>query len=275
MQRMKESTLASYFEVLLRISKFSLISVLIVFSCSIDSDTAKRMAEESFNEYTDNLGIDKTLMDGPYLVEKSERKYVFHWKSTVPTPGATIFEVMIYDSPGKKIRNTLKGQRPDIYYLMGTDHLPFAESMISNLFNLPVTQLTDRENDLFKLARSLTQRQLVDIANFLRISKDLVEYEFCLQCRYPASLEELNDFKNPGNCNVKPLDSLYVSDRYGNRYFYENLVNFVILGSKGENGVWDIDKEFINFIYQDQRSHMFAKDDDIIVKLKPSNYCNE
>jgi hypothetical protein len=214
--------------------------------------------------------IDIRLLNGPTLIKENPENFIFQWSLKVLRSGATIFEVAVPKDPRGKTGLMIKGERRSYSYLVGTLDFPINEAVLYNLFSLPPDphdKISDRAKRLRMIPLDIDQ--LEDVANFVQIKNDLGEYYFCFNHIYPDSLEELNLIIPKGDCGVFKLDSLYIHDRFGAKYNYDNLGNFVILGSMGEKGKWDFDKAIIDSIYNDQKEHIFINGDEIIVKFKP------
>jgi hypothetical protein len=252
------------------------LSFLMAINCGSfgprDSKTAQKEATKYFKSIMFDDDINDTLFTGPILIDSLKNDFVFQWYSKVPRPGATIIEVLIPKDPDREHGYRTKGERSNYAYLRNTRDFPFNEAMLITLLGLPTSDDTRQKTKHFRSV-PLTRAQLEDVASFVVIKMNLLEYASCITCRYPDSLADFNTFKNTGNCNVKALDSLITHDRYGKQYYYLNLINFVVLGSPGANDRWDFDKAIMDSIFNDQEEHINTTDDDIIVKIKPRKSC--
>ncbi len=243
---------------------FSLSEMVNIGCCSNDIQDARNKAINKFEFSLSQDRIDIELLQGPTLALENETHYIFQWESTVPTAGATIFEVSVHKSPTGKIGFRSEGKRAHYGYLWLTLDLPLDKAMLTNLFDLPPTPKVTNERTKRLRDVSLTTREREDIANFIEIKRLLMDFHYQHDHRYPDDLDELN------------LDSLFTNDQFGNKYFYKKLVNKsnvqypnVVLGTPGKNRKWDFDSIVIDSLFSDQREYILKTDDDIIVKFKP------
>jgi hypothetical protein len=248
-----------------------LLSILFLTGCgSHDSlKQAQKAATDKFEDFFIEADMNKSLFRGPTLVKNDESEYVFQWASVVPESGATIFEISVSKSFPFYVASVGKGKRAEPMYLASTGHMPFNEAMLTTLFNLPSD--TSDHSIFVKPLREvqLTQNQLSDVASFIHIKRDLMEYNPCYKNGYPDSLEEFKYISNPDDCAMFALDSMFTHDHWGNKYFYKNLGNKVILGTPGKNGKWDFSDAVMDSIFNFHLSQIYVTDDDIIVKFSP------
>ena len=199
-----------YFKILV-VRLFSLCSILgMVCNCCCASniERATNRAIDRFEEHIYQARIDRELFRGPILVQETHSDFLFQWESTVPTPGATVFEVSVPKSPTGKIGLRSKGKRPHYGYLWQTSQFPLDEAMLTNLFDLPPTPRVTNERTKRLRDVILTPREREDIANFIEIKRLLMDFHYQYNGRYPDDLDELN-----------VDDSLFVYDQFGLEYF--------------------------------------------------------
>ena len=256
----------------------SLFITLLELNCGSTGPRTLESAESSASVYFhDNIVIDgdisEKLLEGPILVDETDDEFVFQWGAKAPIPGETYCEVTVPKRSGE-IYSKITGRRKNLSRLGHTRDFPLNEAMLINLFNLPTSPDFKDEHTRRLSEVPLNTGQLEDVANFMDISWELTEYASCMNCRYPDSLYELNTFKNSGTCNVHKLDCFFLTDRYGHQYYYTCLLGFIILGSPGENGKWDLDKAVLDSVYYEQIDQIQRTDDDIIVKFKPLSRCD-
>jgi len=115
---------------------------------------------------------------------------------------------------------------------------------------------------------ALDTMQMEDIANFVIIGHELMNYSYCFAGHNPDSLEQIKNFARAG-CAVDSLDSIYTLDRYSRKYYYENLIEFVLLGTKGIDDKWAFSDAVMDSVYNDHLEHIYVCGEDIIVKLNP------
>jgi hypothetical protein len=246
-----------------------LICAAMVMACGRSRESAQKAATDNFENFLIEADMNKNLFQGPTLVKTDESDYVFQWASVVPEPGATIYEVLVSKRFPFQAGSFIKGKRSEILYLASTGHMPFNEAMLTTLLNLPSD--TSDHSIFVKPLREvqLTQNQLSDVASFIHIKRDLMEYKSCYKDSYPDSLEEFNHISNPDSCAMFPLDSMFTHDHWGNKYFYNNLGNKVILGTPGKNRKWDFSDAVMDSIFNFHLNQIYVTDDDIIVKFLP------
>lgn len=249
-----------------------LFSVIIWYSfLGIDPfKQAQEAAIESFENDLNEADINPDLFVGPTLVKNNDNEYIFQWASVVPESGATIFEISVSKSFPSHPGMFLKGKRAEPMYLAGTGRMPFDKAMLTTLFNLPSD--TSNHSIFVEPLREaqLSRQQLNDVASFIHIKRDLMEYNPCYKVGYPDSLGEFNHISNPEFCAMFDLDSLFLYDHWGNRYYYKNLGQKVILGTPGKNGKWDFSDNVMDSLFNLQLDQIYVTDDDIIVKFSPT-----
>jgi hypothetical protein len=248
----------------------ALICAVMVMACGSSRESAQMAATDNFENFLTEAGMNKNLFRGPTLVRNDESDYVFQWASVVPESGATIFEILVSKSFPFRPGLFIKGKRSEISYLASTRYMPFNEAMLTTLFYL--TSDTSDHSIFVKPLREvpLTQNQLSDVASFIHIERDLREYNPCYKKGYPDSLEEFNHISNPDSCGMFPLDNMFTHDHWGNKYFYKNLGNRVILGTAGKNRKWDFSDAVMDSIFNFHLNQIYTTDDDIIVKFCPT-----
>ena len=256
--------------IILSISAIFLIAQSCGPSGPRDHRAARRAAIWKFNEAIFESRIGEGLFQGPMLIEVNDKEFIFRWYSTVPQWGATIYGATVPKDRNEKITFLHGlGQRKRATYLCGTDKLPVNESALKNLFGLPPNpdygDIGIRRLQLIPLDAN----QLNDVANFVEIKKGLRQYRFEHAASYPDSLSEIIFVPRLDVVDHSPLDSFYFADRYGHEYFYVNLIDFVVVGTPGENRKWDIDSAKMDSIYSDDMEHIYTTWDDIIVKFRP------
>jgi hypothetical protein len=255
-------------------NKLIIISALLALTCAPSSprdlESAQRAAFSELRAIMFEGRVDIKLFQGPNLVIEDSGKYVFHWVSTVPGLEATICEVSVPKDPKGEPGIRIKGKRDRFGYLSGTLDFPLNESALYSLFRLPPDP-KDTTSDRARRLRMvpLDEGQLKDVANFVSITSELHGYASCFDRRYPASLEELNNVTAKFPCGLDRLDSMYIHDRYGRKYYYENFIEFLVLGTPGENGKWDFNRAVLDSLYNDEREYILTNDDDLLVKIKP------
>lgn len=233
-----------------------------------DRERARRAAVAYFEDaivYEEH--IDENLFRGPDFDREDEEFFYFHWMCLFPRPGESIIEVIVPRNPKRPCGYRSLGPR-GWGYLRYTRELPINEAVLRKLFYLPLNSRETSTEDKTLRNVLLDTNQIMDMANFLAIRGRLAEYSICFNGRYPDSLSQLKDYSR-GNCMVHEPDSVYMHDRYGRKYIYENLINYVVLGSQGANGQWDFELAVVDSIYNDNRKHINVNGDDIIVKFKP------
>jgi hypothetical protein len=248
----------------------ALLCAIMVIACSRSRESAQRVATERLrNDFLEG-DISEDLFQGPILLRSDEKDYVFQWASTVPEPGATIIEISVSKSRLGTVGLFIKGKRSDPMYLGSSRRMPFNMSVLSMLFDLPCTP--DDKSIFVKPLREipLTPNQLSDVASFVHIKRDLMEYNPCYKKGYPDSLEEFNHISNPDSCAMFPLDSMFTHDHWGHKYFYNNLGNMVILGTPGKNEKWDFNKAAMDSLYNYPWQQIYTTDDDIVVRFWPA-----
>ena len=212
-------------------------------------------------------GIDTKYYDGPFFVEEDSSYFTFKWNSNIPGERPDIIEGYVPKNP-KHITSIRTIQRGAIG-LSGTLDYPLNEAALQCLFELPL----NNDIETLRLRKiPLTLRQLEDVTNITCIGNDIRQYEYCFKCAYPDSLSwliNIRESKYRNDCSVVELDSTITHDRYGREYYYENYINFIVLGTAGANHIWDFTPTLMDSIYNDNLEHIYVNNDDIIVKLKP------
>lgn len=230
-------------------------------------ESARKAAVKLLRDIFYDQGIDINLFKGPIFEGETEKGYMFRWYSTVPRPGATVLEINVPRDPNTFFGMGLAGPRPSIRYLVHSSQLPISQAVLRSVFHLPPPfNLNERIKRLSLVP--LDTAHLEDIANFVEISWELSDYARCFGRHLPTNLEEIKNVAG-SQCNVDKIDSLYMHDRYGREYIYENLIDFAMLGSPGQNLIWDFDKAVLESVYYDQLEHIYVSGDDILVKFKP------
>lgn len=249
-----------------------LMTSLLISGCSYHAPRNLKEAQEqaisNFKDIMFELDIDVKYFDGPTFIAQDEQDYTFVWISTISEIRSTIIEVFVSkNQPGVGYRTIGRSKS----YLCGTCEFPLNEAALCNLFRLrsnPKIKASDKARQLRIVP--FAPRQLEDIANFIEIRHDIEQYMWCFNLRYPDSLSYLHNIDG-SSCAVEDLDSIYTHDRYGHQYYYENFINFVVLGTPGADRKWDFAPAVIDSIYNDSLEHIYVKNDDIIVKLIPKS----
>jgi hypothetical protein len=249
-------------------------SVLLAFACGPsgprDLESPQRAARGRLRSLLALDDVDIELFRGPELISEDSLEYTFHWVSNILEPRGTIYEVSVPKDWNERPSVRIGGERIRDGYLGGTTDFPLNEAALLNLFRLPPNPqdtISDRAGRLRMVA--LDHRQLQDVANFVEIRRELEEYASCFNRRYPSTLDELSRAAGPGECGIDELDSLYLHDRYGREYYYENFVEFLLLGTAGKNDEWDFNSAVLDSLFHDNREYILTNDDDILVKLRP------
>ncbi|MEE9553860.1 MAG: hypothetical protein V3W18_06135 [candidate division Zixibacteria bacterium] len=258
----------------LSVSCVIVLSCILCNSCSPSriAENAEKSAYRKLKYYLQDIcEIDVELFDGPELLRENEDDYVFIFHSMYPEYGVMNFEVSVPKDKHKNIDiSAPSGERKRFNFLCETTRLPVKKAALSYLFNLPISQ--DTTNPRIKRLQTveLDKGQFNDIVNFVEIKRELFTFAACHGSRNPDNLQELqSDAFSKSTCRIRELDSLYIHDRYGQKYYYQNLINFVLLGSPGQNLKWDFNAFELDSLYNDDLEHILVDGDDIMVKLKP------
>jgi hypothetical protein len=246
-----------------------LITILLTITCHYskyrDIVMARKEAISTFKTIMRQNRINDSLYEGPNFILKDNDKYVFQWICLVPRSNQSIKEISVPLDPGQETTVSTLGSRKRTGFLCGTLDFPLSEAALISLFEIPYRDYSWRARNL--RMTQLDSAQLTDIANFVEIKYALKEYFNCFG-RYPVDLEQLQRFE-AGYSYIQGLDSLYIHDRYGHKYGYENIGMYVILGTDGSDSKWNFNQAIIDTVFRDTNDHIYLSDDDIILTFRP------
>lgn len=234
-----------------------------------DLKRAEAKADHDFYDMMFEDRVDTKYYDGPIFVEERDSGYVFRWVSNIPGARLSIWEGYVSRDP-KHYTDFMNIQRGAIS-LSGTLDYPVGEAALVDLFRLPYN---DNAETLRLRKVPLTLGQLEDVDKFAIIAGNISGFAYCYNCAYPDSLSWFKNVKERNYkimCVINELDSVFTHDRYGHEYYYENFINYVVLGTPGANRMWDFEPAVLDSIYNDKLEHIYANGDDIIVKLIPES----
>jgi hypothetical protein len=233
-----------------------LLLIVMELACDFSPKSAQKAATERFRSDLIEADISESLFLGPVLARNDLNEIAFQWASTVPESGATIIEISISKVYPGGVGSLIKGPRNEPLYLTSTRKMPFGKAILTTLFSL--TSDTSDHSIFVEPLREiqLTKAQLSDVASFVQIKISLKEYEYYIK-HCPDSLE------------IFHFDSLFTHDHWGNKYFYKNLGNMVILGTPGKNEKWEFNKAAMDSLYNYPWQQIYTTDDDIVVRFWP------
>jgi hypothetical protein len=229
-------------------------------------EMALREAKNVFYYKLNTLEINGNLFDGPFLLSEDVDIYIFQWKNNIKIPGSVLFQVTVPKRSEVKGSVIKTGNRKRIGFLSESASMSITKATLLNLFGrIPKEYFKDKGNENII---DLDIQYLKDLANFVEIKKELFSYYYCHH-EFPKVLEDLNNNIDPINCSINYLDSLYLHDKNGNLYSYKNLGEFVLLGSSGANGTWNISGNEFDSLINENSSMIYINSEDIIVKFRP------
>ncbi|URA10587.1 hypothetical protein [Thermospira aquatica] len=204
----------------------------------------------------------------PRFVGESNGYLIYEAPSIEPWKGAVRAMAYIPKERKKKIEVLFEGKDKYFESLRGSSKLTYSQLLLvylleyeffTNIASNWWDYLLDR--DYYEPYRDVVfdKKTKENLINFQAIDWALLQAPST-----PSSLKELVQSTYPFF-----IEKEDIFDPYGREYFYKVQGRYVILGSKGENGKWDFDRETLNKVFSNAEEKLFfVKGDDIIVKME-------
>lgn len=235
-------------------------------------DEATKAAIYDFHDYLFEETTSEDLFEGPELVGEDSSIFVFRWVCKVPLNAPILIEEYTPKDHRRTSGYKEIGPRKRCAFLGSTRYFSLNEAALCNLFDTAPDPDDKSARSLRLRRRSLDSCQIEDIANLVEIKSQLNTYEYYFPNHFPESLDSLLKVKDCGNMYLPKLDSIYIHDRYGNEYYYENMITFLLLGTPGKNRIWDFNQAILDTIKNEADDFIFINKDDILVKLDASRF---
>ncbi|URA09898.1 hypothetical protein [Thermospira aquatica] len=203
----------------------------------------------------------------PRFLGESNGYLIYEAPSIEPWKGAVRAMAYIPKERKKKIKVLFEGKDKYFESLRGPSKFTYSQLLLSELLGYGFLTYIGTGWDLFwGTGYYIPYRDVVfdkktkeNLINFHAIEEALLQAPST-----PPSLKELFQKTYPFFINKEDI-----LDPYGREYFYKVQGRYVILGSKGENGKWDFDRETLNKVFSNTEEKLFfLKGDDIIIKMK-------
>jgi len=217
----------------------------------------RKIAQRHFEDCLYQDRINPKLFNGPTLNLEKQDYFIFEWASRIPYDGATKIQIYVPTNSSNNVKNALLGEQRDWWYVIDTKDKLVNEAMLCILFDLPVSpkDTSDRTKRLGKLP--LTLDEMESVVDFIEIKRQILTYYF-QKGHFPSDLYELI------------LEWRLTRDKFGNKYSYKSVGDYVVLGTPGKNSEWDIDSSSIESIFADnEKEYIHKNGDDFLVKIKP------
>lgn len=236
-----------------------LFLLLLFCNCSYSRNTEQVKAEAiaHYKEYLVENAISPLLFNKPTIDMTNEKYTIYEWKSKIPKDGAVKIRVLVPPKSSDETIVSLKGEEKDWRYILGTEDKLVNQAILSQLFG---SNFDDKEEVLKYLkkvdAMTFSSAEQEDLVKFVGVRYAMINY-LVKHKKYPESINELK------------IDSIEITDKWGNQYKYQVQDKFILIGTKGENGIWDVDEMMKATILADMKEFIYRIKDDFIVKFIP------
>ncbi|URA10613.1 hypothetical protein [Thermospira aquatica] len=249
---------------------FLFVVFLVVDYFRFENDPVCRAREAIMEELWDFHGYEicpDYFEDPPRFVGESNGYLIYGMPSIEPWKGAVWAMVYIPKERKKKIEVVFEGKDKYVDSLRGECAFTYSQLLLLHLFDYNFFTYTGSWWDSLLGRKYYTPYR--DVVFDEKTKENLINFgAIKLALLYSGkNFQTLKELVRSVTIFVTKED---IFDPYGREYFYKVQGRYVILGSKGENGKWDFDRETLNKVFSNAEEKLFfVKGDDIIVKILP------